>query len=91
MFIVAGCLASASDNSPPSAGNSGPTVPPAPTNGARRLSASAWHCQNMNDTLGEMGPIYKLCFGKFHDVTDDVAIYVTSSPCLHLVSYDITW
>ena len=62
MFTVVGCLASASDNSPPSAGSSGPTVPPAPTNGARSSSASAWHYQKMNDLLGEMGPIYKLCF-----------------------------
>ena len=43
----------------------------------------------MNDILGEMGPIYKLCLGKFYDVTDDVAIYVILSPYLSLVSYDI--
>ena len=70
MFNVVGCLASASDISPSSADSSGPSVHPSSANGARSSSSSAWHCQNQKGTnlLGEMGPIYKLCLERFHDV-----------------------
>ena len=68
MFNVVGFLTSASDNSPSSADCSGPTVPPSSSNGARSSSTSAWHCQNVTNLLGEMGPIYKLCLERFHDV-----------------------
>ena len=46
----------------------------------------------MNDILGEMGPIYKLCLGNFYDV-DEVAVAGLGMPlgCMKGVGILLGW